>query len=492
MNADGLTLAASNWLKDLTFINRNFNYRPYFIDAMKGKHGRYFALGSTSGKRGYYFAYPVNYAAENLGVIVIKMDLSNIEMNWSNRKNQFIVSDLDGVTFITTKPSWLYHSIKPLSSETLNKIKLSQRYNGVDIHQLNIKVSTELSPISNIIKISNNQDIKPIEYFTLQKNIPEADWSIMIMTPLNEVRKNKLHTIIGLSLICILTLLISFLFWLRVIRQHERAHIQQEVQKQLKHQVTVRTTDLTHEIDERKRTEKRLRDTQDELIQTAKFAVLGQMSASISHELNNPLAAIHSYSENARKFLGMQKFKQVDENLSRIDLLTQRMSKISSQLKFFSRKSNQQMEIISLQKVIESAIEIISHQYKNNDSIIEIKNQNFDLKVRADIIQLEQILINLINNAMQALESFNNGKVIIDIEQDNQWALVHIDDNGHGIELKNMEKIFDPFFTTKVTGLGLGLSISARIMDIMNGKMSACNLPEGGARFTISLLVAES
>jgi two-component system C4-dicarboxylate transport sensor histidine kinase DctB len=124
-------------------------------------------------------------------------------------------------------------------------------------------------------------------------------------------------------------------------------------------------------------------------------------------------------------------------------------------------------------------------------SVIKIESHNPDLKTRADIIQLEQILINLINNAMQAIESQEQGEVIIHIERKKQWALIHVDDNGLGIDSKHIDKIFAPFFTTKKSGLGLGLSISARIMDIMKGKLSVCNLPSGGARFTISLLVAE-
>ncbi len=491
MNAQGLTLAASNWQEEQTFNNRNFNFRPYFIEAMKGKLGRYFALGSTSGERGYYFAYPIIYASQNLGVIVVKMDLANIESNWSNRKIQFIVSDPEGITFITTQPSWLYQSIKPLSTETLQQIHQSKRYMGVNIKTMDINILRSISSNSNIIRINNGTEKSNNEYFTIQKNISHAGWDVMIMAPLSELRKNQLNTTIVLFLIIILFTLIFFLVRQRLKRQHEREHFQQEAQKQLEHQVSVRTTDLMHEIDERKRTEQMLRETQDELIQTAKLAVLGQMSASISHELNNPLAAIHSYTDNARKFLSLNKYIQVDENLCRIVQLTKRMSKISSQLKFFSRKSSQHMEIVTIQKVIESAIEIVSHKYKKSNSVIQIQSHIADLKTRADIIQLEQILINLINNAMQAIENLNHGKVIIHIERLNQWALIHVDDNGQGIELKNIDKIFDPFFTTKKTGLGLGLSISARIMDIMNGRLSACNLPTGGARFTISLLVAE-
>jgi len=215
------------------------------------------------------------------------------------------------------------------------------------------------------------------------------------------------------------------------------------------------------------------------------------MSASISHELNNPLAAIQSYAENARQFLGLNKLKQVDDNLGRIAQLTERMSKISSQLKFFSRKSSKKMEVVSITTVVQSAIDIISHQYKQSSSCISFQSQFSELKARADVIQLEQILINLINNAMQAIENLPQGKVIIHTEQQQEWVLIHVEDNGLGIELKNLDKIFDPFFTTKESGLGLGLSISARIIDIMNGRLSVRNLDDGGAGFTISLLVME-
>jgi len=491
MNAEGLTLSASNWHKKNTFNDKNFSFRPYFIEAMKGNTGRYFALGSTSGERGYYFAYPITYGIETLGVIVVKMNLNNIELNWSNRKTQFIVSDPEGITFITTQSDWLFQSVKPLSSETLKKLQESQRYKDIELKEMKVNTIDLLSKNIKIIKIKNTLNKRNKEYFTIQKNMPHAGWDVMILAPLTELKQNRLNTIIVLLLIIILSLLISFLFWQRIKRQHEKDHFQQEAQKQLEHQVAVRTTDLTHEIDERKRTEIRLRETQNELIQTAKLAVLGQMSASISHELNNPLAAIHSYTNNARKFLELEKFTELDDNLLRIVRLTERMSKISSQLKFFSRKSNQSMEIVTIKKVIESAIEIISHQYKNHNSTIKIQSHIPDLKTRANVIQLEQILINLINNAMQAIESQSKGEVIIHIEQLEQWALIHVDDNGKGVKTENLEKIFDPFFTTKKLGLGLGLSISARIMEIMKGKLSVCNLPTGGARFTISLLVEE-
>jgi len=484
MDAQGLTLAASNWQSEQSFINKNFSFRPYFTEAIKGNLGRYFALGSTSGQRGYYFAYPIRYAAKNLGVIVVKMDLSDIELQWSKRKIQFIISDPQGIIFITTQPEWLYQSIKPLSPETHKKITLSQRYSGVSIKNLDLKILRSISADTRIVSIDNDKKAFHNNYLSIQKNMPRAGWDIRILTPLNDVRNNRIITLMVLFLTAALVLLMIFLARQKRKRQQERESFQQEAKKQLEDQVIVRTTDLRHEIEEHKR-------TQNELIQTAKLAVLGQMSASISHELNNPLAAIQTYAENARQFLGLNKTVKVDENLSRIIQLSNRMSKISSQLKFFSRKSINSMEQINVQAVIQSAVDIVSTQDKNSHTIIHIKNHAPELKALADIIQLEQILINLINNALQAVENKDNGKITIATEVKNNTVLIHVEDNGPGIDSKFFQKIFDPFFTTKKMGLGLGLSISARIMKCMNGQLLVSNRDEGGAKFTISLLVSK-
>ena len=484
MDDQGLTLAASNWQSEQSFINKNFSFRPYFTEAIKGNLGRYFALGSTSGQRCYYFAYPIRYAAKNLGVIVVKMDLSDIELQWSKRKIQFIISDPQGIIFITTQPEWLYQSIKPLSPQARKKITLSQRYSGVSIKNLDLKILRSISADTRIVSIDNDKKAFHNNYLSIQKNMPRAGWDIRILTPLNDVRNNRIITLMVLFLTAALVLLMIFLARQKRKRQQERESFQQEAKKQLEDQVIVRTTDLRHEIEEHKR-------TQNELIQTAKLAVLGQMSASISHELNNPLAAIQTYAENARQFLGLNKTVKVDENLSRIIQLSNRMSKISSQLKFFSRKSINSMEQINVQAVIQSAVDIVSTQDKNSHTIIHIKNHAPELKALADIIQLEQILINLINNALQAVENKDNGKITIATEVKNNTVLIHVEDNGPGIDSKFFQKIFDPFFTTKKMGLGLGLSISARIMKCMNGQLLVSNRDEGGAKFTISLLVSK-
>lgn len=490
MNDQGLTVAASNWQSEPTFVGENFSFRPYFSMAMQGKTGRYFALGTTSLKRGYYFSYPVTYAAQHLGVIVVKMDLSNIEQHWSGRNIQFIVSDMDGVVFITTQRDWLFKSLQPLSDETRQVISLNRRYRDIQIKTLDYAVTQSLSTDSKLLKIKPQGFNAYQEYLNLEQNMPQAGWSVMILAPLIDTRQNSMFSALLLLLVFALFGLTIYQGWQRHKRRQEKEKFQMDAQKQLEHEVSVRTADLRHEVEEHKHTEKILRETQGELIQTAKLAVLGQMSASISHELNNPLAAIRSYADNARQFLALDKDQLVDENLERIAYLTEHMGKISSQLKVFARKSEGHLETIKIQPVIQSAIDLVSPQYKHSSIRINTDNLKPELQARADVIQLEQVLVNLINNAMNAMEELPTGEIKIHAYHQDEKIQIDVEDMGPGINEDNMDRIFEPFFTTRKSGLGLGLSISARIMDSMHGKLSAKNLNTGGARFTISLLAA--
>jgi len=487
MDAGGTTLAASNWNGKRPFVGRNFSFRPYFQQAMSGRLGRYFALGSTSRQRGYYFAWPIIHAAEAIGVLVVKMDLAGIEQRYSGHQTQFIVTDPDSVVFISTRPDWLFHSLNPLSQQTLTRLTNSRRYPDTEIRPLPLAWDNTSGGSIQTLQLGTGTARKA--YLYQQQEMPEAGWRVAILTPLDPVRRGSLVAT-GLALLsALLGLLLILLLRQRHRRRVERQRYAERSQRELQHQVALQTRDLRREIEERKRTEQRLRDTQGELIQTAKLAVLGQMSASISHELNNPLAAIRGYADNARRFLERGETDPVDQNLQRIGELTKRMGKISSQLKQFARKSSDRLEPVRIEPVIQTAIDLVTPQYRHCGIHIDTACPQPGPRALAEIIPLEQVLINLINNAVQALDG--EGRILIGCERQQEWVLIHVDDDGPGLDEQALEHIFDPFYTTKKTGLGLGLSISARIMDSMNGHLSAANRPQGGARFTISLMAAD-
>ena len=483
MDVNGLTLAASNWDSERPFVGKNFAFRPYFRDAMQGKLGHYFALGTTSAKRGYYFSYPLLYAAEPIGVVVVKMDLSNIEQYWSQHNARFLVHDDQSVIFITTNPDWLFKTLKPLTNLQIQTIENTRRYPGVNIDYLEHRIENSTS--NQVLHILDGNASRA--YLKLHQLMPEIGWNVQVLTPLDTLKRQS-WTIVAIVLLSYcLVILAALAYRSRYKRRLERSRFQAKAQRLLEQEVDRRTADLRHEIQQHQQTESQLKATQNELIQAAKLALLGEMSASISHELNNPLAAIRTYSDNARQFLKIGKNEQVDQNLLHINELTERMAKISSQLKQFARRTTGQLENIPLRKVIMTAIDICKPRFKQYQVDIDIDQLDKNLQVRADRIQLEQVLINLINNAHYAIGVNHPGKICIHTQTTTEEVIVFIDDNGPGIEADKIDHIFEPFYSTRESGMGLGLSISDRIINSMDGKLSAKNRERGGASFAINL-----
>ena len=487
IDLNGTTIAANNWRDKQTFIGKNFAFRPYFQQALRGQQGRYFALSTTSGQRGYYFSSPVITADKIIGVVVVKMDLSEIEKEWTGKQAHFVVTDADNVIFISNTQSWLLHSLTPLTSATLEQITQSRRYGDKTIAALHF--SGQIAENPALLQLATNKPFAT-NYLSMSKHMPTAGWTVRVFAPLTAI---FIDIAIGI-------ILLSLVFWLLNLRLKLTMHKQQRAQDKellriktkhkLEQEVKRRTADLNNEIVERQKMEQTLRDTQKELIQTAKLAVLGQLSASISHELNNPLAAIRSYADNALVFLHREQQKSTQDNLQRIIQLTERMAKISSQLKFFARKSSGERHTVPLLNVINMAVELVKPQLKSNQVSITIDKANIDVQVNVDQVQLEQVLVNLLSNAMQAVEAVNDKHIHISLCRHQEQVIIQVDDSGTGINTANLPQLFDPFFTTKDTGLGLGLSISHKIMRNMHGNITAENRPHCGARFSLSLPIA--
>ena len=485
----GTTIAASNWNLDRSFVSRNFAWRPYFFEAIQGRASQYFALGSTSGQRGYYYSYPVVYAAEVVGVIVVKMDLSAIEENWSSKVNTFVATDQNHVIFMSSNPHWLFKSLTDLDDATRQAIRDSRQYLDTDIQSLGLN-----GPIDLAQSELTNRRLGWIQgdYLVSSRPLPELNLTIRVLSEKVTVFWSVLSFGLVWSLLFVIVFLTMQLTYQRRLKQRQFERLQAEAKQKLEFLVMERTAELHAEVLERSRTEAALRQTQDELIQAAKLAVLGQMSASISHELNNPLAAIRSFADNARRFLAKSHLDRVDDNLQRISSLTDRMAKISSQLKSFTRKSDSNdVSIMALTPVITSVKELVTPQIKSYRVDFEVELAPELGKVDINAIQLEQVLINLITNAAQAVESLDTRKVRLSAKVVDKQVQIAIDDNGPGIDQQAALHLFEPFYTTKKNGLGLGLSISQHIIETMHGELTVGTSPLGGARFTVSLPLVE-
>lgn len=485
----GNTIASSNWNLERSFLGRNYAWRPYFSNAIQGKPSQYFALGSSSKQRGYYFSYPVTYAAEIIGVIVIKMDLTAIEANWQNRTNTFVATDSYNVIFMSSNDDWLFKSLTTLSEAQRQAILNSRQYLDSPIRSFGLDGELNLShtELSNPLASGFENS-----YLVSSRPLTKHDLTLRVLTPKATLLWSTLSFSLVVTLLFVIAYLSLQLTYQRHLKKRQFEQLQSEAKQKLEFLVMERTSELQAEIHERSKTEYALRQTQDELIQAAKLAVLGQMSASISHELNNPLAAIRSFADNGRRFLERDKYDRVDDNLSRISALTDRMAKISNQLRSFARKSDSnevsQLDVVPL---IIAAKELLAPQFKSKQVALEIQLEQPLPEVELNPIQSEQVLINLMTNAMQAVEDQTQRQVAISTSVSGKELSIFVDDNGPGIDSNKQQSLFEPFYTTKKNGLGLGLSISQQITQAMGGTLQVSTSPMGGARFAISLPIKE-
>lgn len=485
----GNTVAASNWQNDATFIGQNFTFRPYFQIAIAGQNSQYFALGSTSGLRGYYYSSPIIHRAEIIGVVVVKIQLSTIEDNWNYAQNSFVISDNNHIVMMTNQEDWLYKSLIHLPKEQLLKIRHGRRYLDKDIASLDFIGDLYTNPVEITI---NKKPSWFNGYLSISKYLPKQDLNVRILIPKVLIIWDVLKVFLGLTLVSILLFLVVMFYLQRKSRLLQIERIRSQAKQELEFQVLERTSELHDEIRTRIHTENTLRQTQNELIQTAKLAVLGQMSASISHELNNPLAAIRSFSDNARQFLLKENHEKVRHNLERISDLTVRMAKISQQLKHFAqRTSTHDVISSSINAVIKSTYELMQPELNVHNVTLQLRIPAQTVMAKINPIALEQVLINTITNAIHAVSGQHAKVIELELLEQEGHIVIHIRDNGCGISHEQLNHLFEPFYTSKQNGLGLGLSISQQIMQSMKGSISAKNKESGGAQFTLTLPKSE-
>lgn len=626
MNRQGLTVAASNWSMERSFIGGNFSFRPYFIDAVTGAAGSYFALGTTSQQRGYFFSYPVYSENEVVGVIVVKIDLNDVEDHWNDPLQDILVTDNDTVVFISTRPEWKFRTLTPLSPEDQQRVKLSLRYGDNPLIPLDI---TERKPFAEGVErvtMKSSRDLSTTDidsfsskqYLLMTLSIEDAGLHVSMLSSMKVVDQKVFAAMVQVAFIYIALLLLIWVLRVRYRLKLQQQHFHQREHRALEESEariraiidhthaglitldeagTVRymnptaeklfgvtakslrgqylsplfstsartlcwryimdeTTDskeltfeadalrqshqtfpveltigrmsvaseklfmLTiHDITERKLYEQKLRDatealeyrvqertkdlvqinarlmeemtqhrnTQNELIQTAKLAVLGQLSAGINHELNQPLTAIRNYADNGLAFLARGQQEHVHNNLLEISGLTVRMAKIIHPLKEFSRKSTHCIEAVSLKQIRDGVMSVMYGRFEKEQVKVHWPDNVDNVWMMADRLRLEQVFVNLLTNALQAVEGQANKLICIEACVAQDQTDIRVRDNGSGV--KDPERVFEPFYTTKSSGqgIGLGLPISQRIIESFYGTLSVKNHPEGGAEFSVRL-----
>jgi two-component system C4-dicarboxylate transport sensor histidine kinase DctB len=498
MDLSGLTIAANNFGQPDTFVGNNYAFRPYFSEAVQtGDSVAYFALGLRSLERGLYFTHPVrDQRGKMLGVVAIKILVHELESQWhrpeSTQQAQMVVLDGDGISFLSSRSQWLYRDFRP-GDKAEKTARVRQRYPERDLAPVDFSVTGKpwgLADYSTRIQLRDSNSAGT--YLTVEVDLPRLDWSLMVLTETRSVLWTRAGFLVsGLALF-----LAGFLTWLYLRERYRRERELALRGEQLERRVAQRTADLKRsndqlleEIQERERAQTELRETQQELIQAAKLAVLGQMSAGLNHEINQPLTAIQGYARNSRKFLERGATDMVDANLGEIVALCDKMAELIRQFKVFARKSEGPPSVVDLRLAVDGALKIIRAQHSSSGIGIDWHRPEQPVMCHGDLIRIEQVMVNLVANAVQAVEGRDEPLIEIMIdEEEGNWRC-RVRDNGHGLP-GNTEKVFEPFFTTRSVkqGLGLGLSISRQIVEALGGNLVGHNRDDGpGAEFVLKL-----
>ncbi len=477
LQPDGTTQVASNWAQADSFVHRNFAFRPYYREAMQGRLARFFGLGTTSIKRGYYFASAVKEGSRIIGVLVVKVDLEHIERLWGNSPEQLLVIDNYGVVILSSREDWRFHASRPLSAAERDEIHANIPYPVQDPKPLRLQQSAWLSQ---------------------SRTLPETGWTVSIYAPrtLIEQPVRSVLLIGGATLLALLLLLTL----LTLSRRHylDRIALEAEAKRQLEERVLERTRELENanaqlqqEVHEREQAQRELMRAQDEVVQAGKLTALGTMSASISHELNQPLAAIRSYADNARVLLDHQRTEDARGNLEQISDLTTRMASIIAHLKAYARGARRAPENVQLQPAIEDALSMVASRRRAMNVELLRDVPDAPLWVQAGETRLRQILGNLLTNALDALaEKAPPRRLWVIASQDQHGVTLTLRDNGPGFSEDALAHAHEPFFTTKTTakGLGLGLAICDNLLRALGGRLEMGNHLEGGAVVRLHLL----
>ena len=461
------------------FDNSRLNEEALLEAARQGRLGRE-SLSPEEHERAYVFASAVRRDNALIGVIAIYVRMDQIEQTWALSANPIAVTDAAGIVFISNRPDWQSRQLfgQPGGNALFQD-------NGVG-ERRTVRASGESDP----------------SYLAASRPLPLMGWTLHVLVDRRAVVAAQLSAVLITVLAALLAGSLAFLLvkrreatQLRQLRADASAH-------RLENLVRERTADLTqvnaalaHEVKERTEAEDMLRKTQAELIQAAKLAALGQMSATLSHEYNQPLAAIRTYSDNATELLARGKSQAATEAMARIAGLVDRMSELSRTLLSFARKPGTSVEDVLIAPVIDEALMLAGPRARKAGVSIRCEGALPGIAVRGGHVRLTQVVVNLVNNAVDALTGIGSKaaverpEIVVRLGRVRSRIALSVEDNGPGIPEEVRERMFEPFYSTKGVGegLGIGLSIVYSIVREFDGSVSVTDAPGGGAVVTVLL-----
>lgn len=503
LDTTGRVLATSNWRDADSYLGEDLSFRAYFQDAVRGLQGRFYGIGSTTGEPGYYLAHGLEEQGKIVGVAVIKVKLEALEERWQRARLEAFVSDENGIITLSSDPARRLKSVRPLTPQIKERLARSLQYYWWPLNELVPLQRESLADGVERLTFPANASIehenRVVTYLAQTRRLTDTPWSLTLLTPLDDLRREAANQGMLVAIACALVaiLLIAWNERRKVIATRLAAReALLRANNELERKIAERTTHLRAsnerlkaQIRERRQAEETLRRAQDELVQAGKLAAIGQMSTSIAHELNQPLAALRTLSGNTVRFLERGALDTASTNLRTINELVDRMGRITASLRSFAKRGDDKGQA-SLGKAVEAALQLLAGRLDRSAAKLHQDYSNVELAI--DQTRLEQILVNLIGNALDAMHAQPLPELWLQGQIVEHRYLLRVRDNGHGIDSEARKHLFEPFFTTKPgeQGLGLGLTLSASLASAAGGNLSVEEPGEAGTAFVLSLPLA--
>ncbi|HJV28268.1 MAG TPA: ATP-binding protein [Aromatoleum sp.] len=504
----GQVVASSDWIYSDNLLGQDQRKRSYYLAASRGAPDRYYAVDEPRDEAGYFFAQPIRDETRDwkiVGVAVVKVGLAELERGWMQKEEPVLLADANGVVILSSVPDWKYTTIKPLSGEVAAEIQDTKQFAGHAIHPFPINILDDddrprLASFPDAPTLSGGRHLKVRDFLLESRRLPGTGWQLLTFADLRPARADAAtHGALAAAATgCVILLALFLIQRRRTLRSRAEAQfLLERANAELEQNVAARTADLVAandrlraEVSERQRAEQTLRSAQDELVQAAKLAVLGQLATGITHELTQPLGALRTLSGNAIEFMRRGDDRTAQKNLQIIGELVDRMGEIIGPLKTYARKSPPHPQTVDVAHALGNALFLLDQKLRRAGVVVDNRCTKGSALAWCDQNRLEQVLVNLIGNAVDAMADAPRRQLRLEAGLgDLGRLLVRVIDSGAGISDDALSHIFEPFFTTKPAGvgLGLGLAISQDIVRDFGGDLTAANHPAGGAVFTLDL-----
>ena len=460
VDADGRVVGATN----RNVLGTNHRNATYFVEAQRAKDTIFSAVKRDAGGFDFLYSRAVMGDTAPLGVIIVSVDLMKYERAWAGLQDAIMVTDSEGTVMLATEPRWRGLP----SSEALA------------LRDPPSAIARALRATAEWAQDPPDAYVRGEAVMQTEARVPFRGWKIATFTAYGSVRE-QVNGILALEIMGF-AILMAFTFYLLSRRAWSRSVSFQRESAELR----LLNARLQRAIAEREKVKKDLEVAELTLAQSSKLAALGEMSAAVSHELNQPLAAMKTYLAGARLLLQRKRLDEALSSFQRVDDLIERMGAITRQLKSYARKGGEAFEEVDLRACVSSALAMMEPQLKARVVKISRGMPRQAVMVMADRLRLEQVIINLLRNALDATKENKDPQIDILLSA-GETATLTVRDNGHGIT--DLENLFEPFYTTKKPGegVGLGLAISSGIVTDLGGRLTARNGDGGGAVFEMQL-----